>query len=89
MFVRVTSEDERQLLYNTIKNVCYNGIGLCSLADTILNWTWERNRYCEFTTNPLTYLGSWHNAEVMAGHDNYSVQDFLKLIKEQLEEIPL
>ena len=89
VFVRITSEESRQLLYNSIKDTCYNGLSLIPLNETILDCEWTRTRYSKFDTEPLTYLGSWHSAEVCAGYAVYSVQDFLKLINKQLEEIPL
>ena len=89
VFVRITSEEERQLLYNSIKDVCYNGVSLVPLNETVLNCKWSRVRYSKFDTEPLSYLGSWDASGAIAGYVNYSVPDFLKLINKQLEEIPL
>lgn len=89
VFVRITSEEERQLLYNSIKDTCCNGISRNPLNETLLHDRLCRTRYSKFDTESLTYRGSWHSAEVCAGYAVYSVQDFLKLINKQLEEIPL
>lgn len=89
VFVKITSEESRQLLLNSIKDTCYNGMSYVPLNETVLDCRWSRTRYSKFNTEPLTYLGSWHSAKVCAGYVVYSVQDFLKLINKQLEEIPL
>lgn len=89
VFVRIDSEEHRQLLYNSIKDVCCSAISLLPLSASVLNNTWTRIRYSKFSTEPLSYLGSWHSSEPVAGYHCYSVPDFLKLINNQLEEIPL
>ena len=89
VFVRITSEEERQLLYNSIKDVCFNGVSLVPINNTLLDCKWSRTRYSKFDTEPLSYLGSWHNSAACVGYHCYSVPDFLKLINNQLEEIPL
>lgn len=88
MFVLCKTDEERQSLYNAIKDVCYSDICM-PIKETLLNYSNVTPRFYRFNINPLTYLGSWHSAEPVAGYHCYSVPDFLKLINNQLEEIPL
>lgn len=96
VYVKVTRETQRRLLYESIKDFCYNNVNhYKGVEDSLLASPIEYRRgyfkLYKFTTEPLAYCGryGYNEKESMQGIIPASVKEFLQLIEPDIGEIRL
>ena len=96
VYVKVIRETQRRLLYDSIKDFCYNDINHnAGIEDSLLASPIEYRRgyfkLYKFTTEPLEYRGryGYNVKESLEGIETISVNTFLQLIEPNTGEIRL